>query len=348
MLKILVVKRDKLGDLLLTTPLIELLARQLPDAQIDVWATGFTTFLVEGHPCVNRVWPIQKEISLGFSGIKQVLAMLVQLQKIRAQHYDWVISASGEPSPRSVRRARWAGGARLVAYVSGLGTNMTLSGVTHGLASLPAGIHESIRLAKLAEPIARRSLNPQEVPPPSLHLSPRINERGLQYMRRMGLHPGRFVVLGLGARKGKRQPTVRQVLSWARYLGDRGYQCVLSYTPGQSIDPGYPSDEHLAREILSENPEITPLCGPIQEAVAVTYQAAFSVIPDSGLMHIAAASPGGVIGLFADPGHSPSPDQWGPRGERCEVIVAPQRISDLPDQIFFEKFEKFIDWDRVV
>lgn len=137
-----------------------------------------------------------------------------------------------------------------------------------------------------------------------------------------------------------------QILSWSDYLLAHGYRSLLSYTPGEAADPGYPSDEVLAREILSMRPAIVPLCGPVQEAVAVIGFAAFSVIPDSGLMHVAAASEGGVIALFADPDNSPSPAQWGPRGLRCSVIVAAQRVSDLPDQLIFESFKEFIHRDR--
>ena len=61
----------------------------------------------------------------------------------------------------------------------------------------------------------------------------------------------------------------------------------------------------------------------------LTWLAKTSLYPDSGLMHVAAASPGGVVGLF-----SSSPEQWDPRGARTRVVVAQQCIAELPDETF--------------
>jgi len=46
-------------------------------------------------------------------------------------------------------------------------------------------------------------------------------------------------------------------------------------------------------------------------------------------MHFASASPGGVIGLFADTKVSPNPQQWGPIGLKSTFIEAKKNIKDL-------------------
>lgn len=344
MFKILIVKRDKLGDLLLTVPLIELLAENFPTARIDVWGTAFTTFLVDSHPSISHVWPLRKRLDKGISGLVQAWEIVAQLIRIRTESYDWVVVASGEASPRAIRRARLAGGARLVSFVpnDSVTWGRLYSAVTHKVAMLQPTAHESVRLAKLAEPIVGRPVSTPNVPFPSLYLSPQVRSMGLRYIETQNLKPRCFVVLGLGARKEKRRPTVRQILAWSRYLSDRGYKCVLSYTPAQAADPGYPSDDTIAQEILSQCRFVHALCGSIEEAVAVVSFAAFSVFPDSGLMHIAAASDGGVIGLFADPYNSPSPEQWGPRGVRSKVIIAQKHIAEMSDAVVFEAFDNFI------
>lgn len=344
MVKVLVVKRDKLGDLLLTTPLIEVLAEKLPELQIDIWAPSFAAFVVENHPSVHRVWPMQKALDKSPMGLVQLVSSFVQIWKIRRQRYDWVICASGEVSTRAIRRSRLAGGAHLISFVpyDAKRIKKAYLGVTHGVSLLSGDSHESIRLAKLAEPILDEPLSSGLVRSPALHLSPQVREMGTAYLRRVGLEANRFVVVGLGARKEKRRPTVEQVLMWGAYFAAYGYRTVLSYTPGTAADPGYPSDEAVATEIINQDVNILPLSGSVQEAAAVISLASFSVIPDSGLMHIAAASPGGVIGLFADPNNSPSPNQWGPRGVRFKTIVAPRAISEVPPEIFINAFKEII------
>ena len=59
--------------------------------------------------------------------------------------------------------------------------------------------------------------------------------------------------------------------------------------------------------------------------------------PDSGLMHFAAASPGGVLGFFAETDVSPSPIHWAPRGEQADFLEAEKSVSDLPDELVLER-----------
>jgi heptosyltransferase-3 len=63
--------------------------------------------------------------------------------------------------------------------------------------------------------------------------------------------------------------------------------------------------------------------------IGVIWSARKSIFPDSGLMHFAAASPGGVIGLFAETNISPHPAQWGPLGRKSSYIVAKKTIKEL-------------------
>ena len=62
-----------------------------------------------------------------------------------------------------------------------------------------------------------------------------------------------------------------------------------------------------------------------------------SIFPDSGLMHFAAASPGGVLGLFAEVDVSPHPQQWGPRGAHADYITADKSVAELDDEAIFAK-----------
>jgi heptosyltransferase-3 len=54
-------------------------------------------------------------------------------------------------------------------------------------------------------------------------------------------------------------------------------------------------------------------------------------------MHFAAASPGGVLGFFAESDVSPSPVQWAPRGRKAGYLEAGKSVAELPDSLVFER-----------
>ena len=94
----------------------------------------------------------------------------------------------------------------------------------------------------------------------------------------------------------------------------------------------YPGSDALATEILGHAPDyLRGMPDGLPAAIGLIALARTSVLPDSGLMHFAAASPGGVVGLFADGGTLSSPARWGPRGPRAVALAAPQAVGDLDD-----------------
>jgi hypothetical protein len=55
-MKVLVLKRDKIGDLLLTTPLLARLKAALPQAETHLLANDYNAWVVAGNPHVDRLW----------------------------------------------------------------------------------------------------------------------------------------------------------------------------------------------------------------------------------------------------------------------------------------------------
>ena len=143
------------------------------------------------------------------------------------------------------------------------------------------------------------------------------------------------VVIGLGARRAKKQPSTEQVVRWSSHFKQSlGLDTVFMWTPGKPNDPLYPGDDEVAQLVLDEGrPFIHPFRGPIQEALGLIWSARTSLFPDSGLMHFAAASPGGVLGFFAETDISPSPLQWGPRGAKTDFLEARKSVAELPDRL---------------
>lgn len=57
-MKILVLKRDKIGDLLLTTPLFAQLKLALPGARVEthLLANDYNAWVAAGNPHLDRIW----------------------------------------------------------------------------------------------------------------------------------------------------------------------------------------------------------------------------------------------------------------------------------------------------
>jgi heptosyltransferase-3 len=335
-MRILVVKRDKIGDLLLATPMLRVLREARPDARIDLLASDYNAWLARGNADIDTVWTYRRarigpRISL-LGGLQQAALMA----RLRLQRYDVAIAAGGEISPRAARRALLAGAKRTIAYSGEDGPS-----VSDPLPAPRSG-HERDRMVALLAPLGIEA--PAVLPMPDYVPAPEALEEAGGWLRERGLSPSAFVVIGLGARRVKRQPTSQQVLRWARALHDgMGLPSVLMWTPGRGHDAGYPGDDDIAAPILAaEEPYIHPFRGALPPAVALVWYARTSLFPDSGLMHLAAVSPGGVLGLFAQTDVSPHPAQWGPLGQRADYLEARNSVSELDDELVLARMARLI------
>jgi heptosyltransferase III len=334
--KILIVKRDKVGDLLLATPMLQVLRAALPGARIDVLASDYNAWVVADCPSVDRLW-IYRRARVGRRLFPMAaMGQLLLWARLRAARYDVAIAANGEASPRATRRALLAGAKRTIAY-----SDRTMGGLTDPMPP-PAEGHERDRLLRLLAALGIEM--PRDPPEPAFNPAGGASDEALRWLRGQGLEAGGYVVIGLGARRARKQPVAEQVLRWSRALHERhGLATVFMWTPGADDNPAYPGDDAAAAQVLAARaPQVHPFRGPLQPAVGLVWHARTSVFPDSGLMHLAAASPGGVLGLFAEPEASPPPERWGPLGPRAECLVARMHVEELADARVLDRIEALL------
>ncbi len=337
-MKILVLKRDKLGDLLLTTPLFARVKQALPRSELHLLANDYNAWVARGNPHLDRVWTYRRVRSGGRASLAAAWDWLWTRRALRRERYDWVLVGNGDESPRAIRRALSLRGARTVARCA---DGARYPGLTDALAPDPS-LHEVERLLGLLAPLG---VAPATAPAPSYVLPEASSAFARRWLGERGLAPGRYVVLGLGARRPKKQPSTAQVLGWSAQLKARwGLDTVFMWTPGKSDDPLYPGDDEVAQPVLAAKaPHLHPFRGPIPEALGLIWSARTSLFPDSGLMHFAAASPGGVLGFFAEADVSPAPAQWAPRGARADWLEADRSVADLPDALVLGRLAKLIE-----
>ena len=296
--------------------------------------------MVTGNPNLDRVRVYRRVRSAGRVSLGAAWQWLWQGAALRRERYDWVIVANGDESPRAIRRGLSLRGARTVARCADASK---YPGLTDPL-PLNTSDHEIERLSGLLSPLKISVPGNDKTPYPSYVLPPASSDFAKGWLAERGLSPGGYVVLGLGARRPKKQPSTAQVLAWSAHLK----QCwdldtVFMWTPGASGDPLYPGDDAVAQPVLDARVgQIHPFRGPIPEALGLIWSARTSIFPDSGLMHFAAASPGGVLGFFAEADVSPAPAQWAPRGARADYLEAAKSVSELPDGLVYERLAKLL------
>jgi len=340
--RLLIVKRDKLGDLLLTRPVISLVREALPDAEIHLLANDYNAWVARDHPALARTWVFPR---VRHAGRLRPIAALRQIPlhfALARAHFDWAFVMGGDESQRAIRRAIATRARRVVAYshdAARYGARFTdpLPPPAHG--------HETERMAALLAPLRVRlpALAPPTFDPPAASV-----RFATAWLSSRELAPRRFVVIGLGARRAKKQPTPAQVSRWsARLFAEWSLPTVLMWTPGAKTDPNYPGDDALAAEILAGAPSyVHPFRGPIDEALGLIFAARTSIVPDSGLMHFAAASEGGVLGLFADPLDSAPASRWAPLGPRARHLEAAKRVAELADDAIFDALRPLIEGQK--
>ena len=337
-MKVLVIKRDKIGDLLLTTPLLARLKAGLPRAETHLLANDYNAWVVAGNPHVDRVWVYRRVRHAGRVSLSAAWQWLRQRRALRRERFDWVIVANGDESPRAIRRGLSVRGARTVARCADASR---YPGLTDPLPP-DASSHEIERLLALLSPLGIPL--PSGKVFPAYKLPAESSAFAQRWLAERGLAPGKYVVLGLGARRPKKQPSTAQVLAWSAHLKERwGLATVFMWTPGKSGDPLYPGDDDVAQPVLEVRAaQIHPFRGPIPEALGLIWSARTSIFPDSGLMQFAAASPGGVLGLFAEADVSPAPAQWAPRGPRADYVEAKMSVSELPEALVYERLARLL------
>lgn len=325
-MKILVTKRDKLGDLLLTTPLFANLRASLPEARIHLLANDYNAWVASAHPALDRTWVYPRTRLGGGVRIGAVFGQIGVMWQLRRERFDVAIVAQGEYSPRAVQRALWVGARRTIAYVP---SGVSLRRAVSNPLDPPAGGHETDRMLALAAPLGIAL--PSRVLYPTFALPPAAGAYARGWLARVGLAPQRYIVFGLGARRTRKQPDADQIERWTTMLKrTQGLDTVFMWTPGRSDNPLYPGDDEAAQAVLERKlPHVHPHRGPIQEALGLLWSARTSIFPDSGLMHFGAASPGGVLGLFAEPaGHV---EEWAPRGPRVACLAARKTVAEFSD-----------------
>jgi heptosyltransferase-3 len=274
--RILVVVLRRLGDVLLTTPLIRSVRRAWPDATIEVLAFADTVAILAGNSDIDRVIAMPVRPAGGES-----LALAARL----ARRYDLAISTQGGDRPIffALLAGRQSAGP--------VGSANLMDRVKRALLSFsvaPAnGVHRVEEVLRLAD-----ALGIARVPEVVCPTGPSSRESSGDYTV---IHPAPMFRYKRWTRDGWR--------ALARDLAAR--QLTVFVTGGPAA-----AEKDYLDNIFSDMPQVARLDGALawHEITALVAGARLFVGPDTSVTHLAAATGTPTVALFG-----PSdPRLWGP------------------------------------
>lgn len=328
-MKILIIRRDNIGDLILTTPLISALAKSL-DCKIDALINTYNQPVLNNNPYIGRVHIYSKlhHRKPGQSVISVILHRLKTYLDIRFAKYDVAIIARGDWDKRSLQWARISGAKRIIA----IGDD-TPPVITDSIPKPKEKCHTVELLAELGKPIGVESS------PGKLELYITQNEIN-DISARLKIPSGVPVYgIQISARKPLQRWQTEKFIELAHKISNRE-RChlLLFWSPGSAANKEHPGDDEKAQQIIQSCKDLplTPVMTKnIRELMAAMTLCNQILTSDGGALHIAAGVGVPTVAMF---GNSDA-WFWGPWGVPYETLEAPDRnVSLLEVSDVFDRF----------
>lgn len=303
--RILVIRRDNIGDMVCTTPLIEALRKHYPTAWIGVLTNSYSAPVLDGNPDVDEVLAYRKlkHLGDGESALASLAGRASMLWRLRGKRMSVAIVAAGAKDQRSERLARLLGPESIV---------------TPAVAA--TGEHEVERTFRAAQMLGIHDV----IPPVRVVAQPAATSRALDAVGRAGLgnrHP--LVGVHISARRPAQRWPVERFGELVAALSARfGCATILLWSPGPESHPQHPGDDGKAEAIIALAAGKTSLV-PYPTATLAHLIGALSICDvvlcsDGGAMHVAAGLGKPIACFFGD---SPIA-RWRPWGVPHSILQA--------------------------
>lgn len=317
--RILVIRRDNIGDLVCTTPLIAALRQRYPDAEIAALVNSYNAEVLEGNPDIDRLFVYKKLKHAGslLGRIKAILERAKLVLVLRHWQPEWTILAKTGYDRHGLRFARQIK-AQLVVGLAGDEGQDQPELTPH---SRDTG-HEVERLMALLAPLDAVAM------PGALKLvtNPKRLAQAAQVINAKNNKP----VLGvnISARLPSQQWSVDNFVDTIHKL--EPYFCiVLFWSPGSERNAMHPGDDEKAAAVAEKTKGADLLCYPtltLADLIAGISSVDYFLTADGGAMHIAAACNKPTVALFG----TANPEQWHPWGVQHQVLTAESKdVQDI-------------------
>ena len=311
--KYLFVRQDRIGDVLVSTPLIHALKERYPNATVDFLLSSNNHFVLANEPLVHKRWIYKKTLA----------SAVAILKNVRREHYDFVIDLMDNPSATSTVLCAFAGGTWNVglskenAYTYDIVVPLLPRKDTH--------IVDRLSTLLTVFGIDRNAVELRI----HYHVLPESRENALKFLRERGIVAHSAIGINISPGEG------------TRFWGVENYQALIRWLKkeqGESpiIVLYQPSDKGVAQSIVAPFPEvhISPETKTFDQFAAFIQSLWILMTPDTSAVHLAAAFaiPSVVLYVQSDKNLR----IWEPYGSTSETLITDvddlRRISQ--DEVF--------------
>jgi len=334
-LRILVVRRDNIGDLLCTTPLLHGLRKKYPEAMIAVLASSYNADILRGNPDVDDVFVFlkrheKKNSSYFFS---KLWKRWILVQEIRKYHFDHIILANG-----GWRYARRLHGKKMIGFRERHQPDHQQPDILVPLEKEGRDEHEVLKMARLGSILGVS----EAAGPLHLFIDPSELARQRKRLIDLGWNPN---IPTLGLHISSRQPHQRwpkeYFLALAQELiASRNIQIILLWSPGQNNNRMHPGDDEKAIWLLEQLSHPRIFACPTKnlcELIAGISLINRMICSDGGAMHIAAALQKPMVCFFG----ASNPQEWHPWLVPHQILQpTSNNVADISVEEVIEAFNK--------
>lgn len=326
-MKILIIRRDNIGDLILTTPLFAALRRQFPDAFVAALVNSYNQPAIDGNPHLDAIFAYTKgKHASGESRAGAYLKRFSLLWQLRRQRFDYVILPQGGFAARSLGLARWLAPRHIVGFVDrpAQGGRALDMPIDHAGGE---GLHETEDIFRLLAPLGVAG----PIPGLSVVADPaRVAAARATLPPSVAAGKGPLVALHISARKEKqRWPGERFAELAKRLHAEQAARFLVFWSPGDENNPFHPGDDGKAARLLAalSGLPVAPMrTDSLAELMAGLSLCDAAVLSDGGAMHVAAGLGKPLVCFF---GNS-SATRWHPWGVPYQLLQKPSRdVSDI-------------------
>ncbi len=296
-LNILIIRRDNIGDLLCTTPLMVGIKEQLKVDRLDMVTHAYVAPILKGNAFIDTLYVYHKLKHGHTSFFKVIYERLKLIFNLRQHHYDYILAFDA----RAYNLTRFLRKTKVLTPMIDW-TNQT----------------EVERAWTLGQRIGLKGLpGPLTLP---LHLyDPSFDKNNTQTL---GVH--------ISARRTKQQYPITAWATLIRTLHNMDPKLTfhIFWSPGDRQNPMHPGDDEKANTLKNtlKNLPIQFISTPTLESLMEGLQGCGSMImSDGGAMHMAAALNRPIIALFGDS----NAKRWRPWGVPYAIMQS--KTGDVKD-----------------
>lgn len=305
--RVLLVKPDHLGDVVMASSVLPAIRRRFPEARIDFVASREGAEFLAGDPLVGKVHVhehllLRREGSLPKRALRHAATFLSAVREIRRERYDLCLLLRSHFDNDLFLAL--LGGCR---FVAGHGTD-GFGPLLDAEAEWKEGVHET----RHAQEVLEAAGIPADVGPaaPRVGGGPGDEDAVSRLMELHGLEPGGFVVLHPGTGNPAKQWGAAKWRELARALARAGQKVVLT---------GSRAEAALLREIAAGAEGVVDLSGrlTVRGLATLCGKAKALVCLDSLAAHLGGASGAETFVVYSG---IPDPARWAPAGPNVRLL----------------------------